>query len=207
MNEHAVRIDCKQFEEALPDLDRPGTEGSLLREAALAHAELCGNCAELLTESESLDFSLRSLAAHDGNCVAPPRVEAALLNRFRQDKGIASRRKVQWQLSVLGAAAAALLAVGLSLHRGSVKAVPVAETAEASGANAFTPLPYADDPDSFDGGAVVRVVLSSSALASMGVPVTEIPDADRISADLVVSADGTPQAIRLVSQSTRDQAR
>jgi len=67
-------------------------------------------------------------------------------------------------------------------------------------ATAFVPLPYADDLTALDNGAVVRVMLSRSALTSLGLPEAEMGGADRVSADLVVSDDGTPQAIRLVSQ-------
>jgi hypothetical protein len=64
----------------------------------------------------------------------------------------------------------------------------------------FTPLPYADDPSMMEGGSVVRVILSRSALASFGVSLTGVENAEQIPADLVVSADGTPEAIRLVAQ-------
>jgi hypothetical protein len=224
MKKESIRIDCPQFEEALPDLDRPGTQGSMLREVALAHAESCDRCARLLTESESLDFSLRSLATHDATRTAAPRVEAALLQEFRRGKGIASRRRLQWQLSVLGAAALLAMALGISLHRGIIRLPGVGDNTavigqpsastetvvndiagsdqlgEADDPTAFTPLPYADDPAALEGGAVVRVVLSPAALASLGFPVTDVSDTSEIPADLVVSDDGTPQAIRLVSQ-------
>jgi hypothetical protein len=72
-------------------------------------------------------------------------------------------------------------------------------------ATAFVPLPYADDPTAVDGGTVVRVILSRPALASLGVPVTDPGATDRIPADLLLSEDGAPQAIRLVSQSRVDQ--
>lgn len=75
------------------------------------------------------------------------------------------------------------------------------EYADNSGdAGAFVPLPYADDPTVAEDGAVVRVVLSPSALASLGVPVTGIGSGESVPADLLVSEDGTPQAVRLVSQ-------
>jgi hypothetical protein len=224
MKKESIRIDCPQFEEALPDLDRPGTQGSMLREVALAHAESCDRCARLLTESESLDFSLRSLATHDATRTASPRVEAALLQEFRKEKAIASHRRLQWQLSVLGAAALLAMTVGISLHRGIIRfpgatgntdaiEQPSASTetaindiagsdqlGDADDPIAFTPLPYADDPAALEGGAVVRVVLSPAALASLGFPVADVSDTSEIPADLVVSDDGTPQAIRLVSQ-------
>jgi hypothetical protein len=64
----------------------------------------------------------------------------------------------------------------------------------------FTPLPYADDPSMIEGGAVVRVVLSRTALASLGVSTDDIENSEQIPADIVVSPDGTPEAIRVVSQ-------
>lgn len=67
-------------------------------------------------------------------------------------------------------------------------------------AQEFTPLPYADDQSMQEGGAVVRVILSRAALASFGMPVTDAGNWEQIPADLVVSSDGTPEAIRLVSQ-------
>jgi hypothetical protein len=69
-------------------------------------------------------------------------------------------------------------------------------------AEEFVPVPYADDPAALEGGAIVRVTLPRSALASFGLPIAESDGTDRVAADLVVSQDGTPQAIRLVSQAT-----
>ena len=64
----------------------------------------------------------------------------------------------------------------------------------------FVSLPYADDPATLEGGAVVRVVLSGSALASLGMPVPDLELTDQIPADILLSEDGAPQAVRLVSQ-------
>lgn len=78
------------------------------------------------------------------------------------------------------------------------------QSADSDSASAFIPLPYADDSMSTDGGAIVRVVLSRPELASLGLPVTDMADTDRIPADIIVSEDGAPQAIRLVSQPALD---
>jgi len=76
---------------------------------------------------------------------------------------------------------------------------------DSGGGTDFVALPYADGSDARDGGAIVRVVLSRPALASLGLPVTDMAASDRIPAEIVVSEDGTPQAIRLVSESSSDQ--
>jgi hypothetical protein len=67
------------------------------------------------------------------------------------------------------------------------------------------PLPYADDPSETQGGAVVRVDLPRASLVSMGVPVAGLNANGHVVADLMLSEDGTPQAIRLISQSNSVQ--
>ena len=78
------------------------------------------------------------------------------------------------------------------------------QAGDSESTTAFVPLPYADDSIAGEGGAIVRVVLSRPALASLGLPVTDMAATDRIPADIIVSEDGAPQAIRLVSQSNLD---
>jgi len=222
-------MDCMQFAEIVHDLDREGTEGARLRESALAHAESCARCAQLLTETEALDFALRKFALDGSAQHAVPELETALIHEFRREKVRASKRRVRWQIVALGTAAAVLFAVGLSLSHwrslgtgnvpgaGTSAPAPIAQQGSKPTVatqpsqpqvvilpvgdqdEAFVPLPYADDPEGNDGGAVVRVELSREALASLGWPVAE-PGSGPFTADMVVSADGTPQAIRLVSQ-------
>ena len=80
------------------------------------------------------------------------------------------------------------------------------ELDETEIAQNFTPLPYADDPSMMEGGSVVRVILSRSALASLGMPLSGVENREQISADLVVSADGTPEAIRFVAQNVDEDS-
>jgi hypothetical protein len=242
-----MRMDCAQFAEVLHELDRPGTPGAALRETALAHAEMCSHCGALVTEAESLDFALGRIAQQTAELQVPPRIEAALLREFQRGRSVASSRRLQWQLAVLGAAAAVLLAIGLSFHPPqtatpdkapsvSASSAPAASTGEARGsqrsttplianvqprvartktpaqktaasdvdateyATAYVPLPYAYDPSGLEGGAVVRVVLPRAALVSYGLPIEGMGVSDQVTADMVVSQDGTPQAIRLVRQ-------
>jgi hypothetical protein len=84
--------------------------------------------------------------------------------------------------------------------QGSASSVQTAATDDAQYATAYMPLPYAYDPSELEGGAVVRVVLPRAALVSYGLPVEGMGVGDNVTADLVVSQDGTPQAIRLVAQ-------
>jgi hypothetical protein len=224
-NEEVTLMDCSQFEEVLHDLDRPGTRGLALREVALVHAESCSRCAQLMTDAESLDFSLQAIALREAHREAPPRIEAHLLKEFRLHNAAASRRRMQGRLAALGIAAAILLALGVSLRHGSVFPGKSTPETSANGAaalvspvevadnrlpdspdeTAFVSLPYAADPATLENGAVVRVVLSRSALASLGLPVADVSATDQVPADIVLSEDGAPQAIRLVAQANLDQ--
>lgn len=234
-DEEATQMDCGEFEAAMDDLDRAGTPGVALREAALSHAEGCSRCAQWMTDAEALDFSLRQIATHDGSLQAPARVEAALLQELRQQREVASKRKGQgqWRLAILATAAAVLLAMGISLRhfpigRGAAEtsargtavqssvaansggegpAVEVAQNVEGDNqdGSAFVPLPYATDPATLEDGTVVRVELTRSALATMGLPVTDGGSLDSIPADIMLSEDGVPQAIRLVPSASGGQ--
>jgi hypothetical protein len=237
MNDEVKPMDCARFEKIVHDLDRPGTEGYALRESALAHAESCSQCAQLMTVTESLDAALRTLAGREDEQQAPARVGAALMEEFRRQRTSSSRRRVQWQIAALSTAAVLLLALGFSMHywprhdsemrpltkiAANTPAAPAvspiaapagsqqlgdtseSQTDDSEYATDFVPLPYADDQTAVDGGMVVRVVLSRPALASLGVPITDPGATDQIPVDLLLSQDGAPQAIRLVSQASLD---
>lgn len=239
-------MDCSQFREVVADVDRPGVLSADLRERALAHAETCSECGQLLTETESLDSELRRLISKYGNAQAPVRVEAQLLGAFRAHKAAAARRGMRRFAAVIGIAAMMLVSVGIwyfqRTYRGNPSAVvdvaqnepmtqPKPETGTAQtpavvlGASAaaaasrpvkraasgpqpasedsaaFIPLPDAEEPISLDDGAVVQVVMPRADLASFGLPLEAMEGSGMVRADLIVSADGTPQAIRVISRS------
>lgn len=247
-------MDCSQFRELLADLDRPGVLPPEVHDRALVHAELCGDCGQLLTESESLDAELRRLIVKDGHSRAALRVEANVLRAFRDRKAAEARESAGWLAAVIGVAAVVLLSLGFWLYRAVPQshgpvfvheihvnpAAPVrpkapavasygpqvaekgagsseqargessksaAKPAANSGAvvasedgSAFIPLQDADYPVTLDDGAVVRVEMPRADLAAFGLPVEAMEGDGTVRADLIVSADGTPQAIRLVSQ-------
>jgi hypothetical protein len=69
---------------------------------------------------------------------------------------------------------------------------------DGAASGSFTPLTEAFDPTSLDMNAVVRVSMSRLALQNLGVYL-DAESNEPVVADLVVSNDGTPQAIRVVS--------
>lgn len=70
---------------------------------------------------------------------------------------------------------------------------------EDDAAGSFVPLTKSFDPASLDGGAVVRVEMSRTALQQFGLAPGQ-GNGQPVLADMVVTGDGTPQAIRLVGK-------
>lgn len=226
-------IDCAQFEDVVHELERSGTAGFTMRREALAHAESCVRCGILLDKVMALGFALDSLAVEESSDQAPIRVEAALLAEFRRQHAEAVRPRHNVRLiAALAMAAALVLALGITApywlpHSAKTTRGPVAtsqpseesptstegiEVADNSALSDseyttnFVSLPYADDPGTLEGGTVVRVTLSRAALASFGVPVAGMNATDEIPADIALSEDGVPQAIRLVADANLDQS-
>jgi hypothetical protein len=227
-----MAMNCAQFAEAVHDLERPGTEGFKQRVSALEHAESCARCGLLLEDVTTLNFALDRLAMGDADVQASPAVEMALVSEFRKHhaEAVASMPSRNWRLAFLAAAAAAILAVSLGIQYWTAPKQGVASVSSNVAAQAVSPanatiapddevasvdssdyatgfvaLPYADDPATLDGGTVVRVTLSRAALASFGLPVADMNSTDQIPADIALSEDGVPQAIRLVASADLNQ--
>jgi hypothetical protein len=242
-------MNCSQSREVLADLDRPAVLSPELREEALAHAEICAECGQLLTETESLDAELRRLAAQAASAQASERLEAQLLGALRERNANRAHWAARRYAAAIGIAAMLLVAFGFWIYRRSGTAVlsptrdiagesgaaqrkviarPEPQTggpavasasrpnnalpsdeqqvAEAENSETFTPLPDAEYPEALDDAAVVRVVMPRAALASFGLPLEAMEGDGTVRADLIVSADGTPQAIRLLSQEDSNAA-
>ena len=72
-------------------------------------------------------------------------------------------------------------------------------TPDAAWTNGFVALPDSATGDSLDGGAILRIEMPASALASLGLPTTGAEGDQLVPADVVVGQDGTLRAIRLAT--------
>jgi hypothetical protein len=220
-------MNCEQFRDLLPDLARDVTAGGRdeLLDAgpvkeALEHADACRACDELLEEAESVTSALRVMATADSERRAPARVEKNLLRVLEVRRSLAMHSSYQRRFMLAGAAGAAavaLLGISLVWRAGTPAVVPMAPSLSSSATpadqsawlsgfgdeekttNSFVPLSQTFDPASVDDDTVVRVVLSRAALDKFGLHM-ESGGSDQVVADLIVTNDGTPQAIRVVGQ-------
>lgn len=127
-------MNCGTFEEIVNDLARNRIMEIEKRERGMAHASACARCAARLSDERALTDGLSALSASVRDREAPPRVEAALLDAFRE-RSMSQRskaastepsipsialvddirgRRLKWRVAA-GVAAAILMAVLVSV--------------------------------------------------------------------------------------------
>lgn len=139
------------------------------------------------------------LAAHN----APPGVEKELMDAFRRKH--AKPRWYQrlspgsWGLAGVGSACAAALVLMVALKGtgpGGAESLPLVYR---DGGTAFIALDSLERIESEQSPQLVEANLPSSALAAAGVPVSPEDAGKSVRAEMLVSANGEPLAVRLTA--------
>jgi hypothetical protein len=206
-------MNCDQFRKRLRE------SGALEAAAAVvAHMDSCAGCAAIFKQQRGLEAGLKQMAAGLAGWSAPPRVEAALVERFRsqtrlQPLAMPPVRMPFWMrfrlpgLAVAGALAAVLAAVLISRAPHSSPIVAGTAASQASEVdddsaldNGFVLLPYANSGEIANAAEadVVRVEMPRSALVTLGVPVSDDGNSATVEAELLLGEGGVPQAVRVL---------
>src|SRR5260221_13795580 len=212
-------MNCEEF--AIVGLDRDVDAGGVDAATAREHLRSCGHCAALYETSLALRADLRELGQLTAEANAPSRVEMRLRQEFRTrhttEKGRGRAVVASW---LVAAATLVLVATSLVLWQkhGQVKAAKtqpsVAVTAHAvangpelggtliaeNDGHEFALIPGAI-PGLLDDTTVVRVQMERSSLGALGLSVNEEHANDVVQVDLLLGADGQPQAYRLPQSS------
>ena len=187
--------------------------------AAREHLRACPGCSALYESSQRLREELRELGLAASEAQAPSRVEMRLRQEFRTrhttEKNRARAIVVGWLL-----AAATLVLVagtfaywrhpngGASVARNTQSARPEFAFPVAAGPELGGTLVAENDGDEFalipgalpglqDETTVVRVQMQRGSLSALGLTVNEEHANDVVEVDLLLGADGQPQAYRL----------
>lgn len=220
-------MNCEQVEALVFDLEREGGADPAERTAALAHLAKCPRCAALQESWQAARAELTALAEETLAARAPERVEMRLRHEFRTQHGGWKRRRTAvvaaWALATAAVLAGAISvrtwqharwahgnadktsalgdasAAGNAADQGS--GTTSAETGNSNGDDTaeFTPLPGTTLDDSEE-AAILRVRMQRGSLGALGFPVNEQRAADWIQVDMLVGADGLPQAVRLAQE-------
>jgi hypothetical protein len=169
-------------------------------------------------DQRRLEACLKEMAAAQSGWSAPPRVEAALVERFRSQTRLQAAAAVParlpfWMrfrlpgLAVAGGLAAvlALLLISHAPHSwhwvAGTAAPQISEVDDDSALdNGFVLLPYANSGEIANTAEadVVRVEMPRAALVTLGVPVGDDGNSATVEADLLLGEGGVPQAVRVL---------
>jgi hypothetical protein len=220
-------MNCQQFKAIFVDVVR-NLENAANEQAVRDHAEKCAECGELFSREKWLTHALYDLAEEDKKIYVSETMNDKLGIAFRELHALERESpsfqwsRTSWQMA---AAIAILVLGGLLLFQTrfsgtkweqdktpAAKVLPVLrheasgqklgniqlETANTEIATEFFSLA----PSNQASGSLqrVRVILPRNALLQFGLPMNEERSAEPITADLLVSEEGTPRAIRFVQQ-------
>jgi hypothetical protein len=212
-------MNCEEF--AIAGLDRHLDAGGMDSAAAREHLRSCPACAALYESSLALRADLRELGQLTSEATTPSRVEMRLRQEFRtRHTTEKSRGRVVVASWLLAAAALILVATSLVIWQrgGSTKIArnspssPIASPSVATGpelggtliaendGSEFALIPGAI-PGMFDDTTVVRVQMERGSFGALGLSVNEEHANDIVQVDLLLGADGQPQAYRLPQSS------
>ena len=210
-------MNCRSFNEIVTDLagnsENPGTR------EALEHASFCEACGEIFQQHLRLNSLLSEYKEADPGHVSGVTEEKVLV-RFRSR----NRRSIRyWDV-------AAVLALGVIssviyygyARPGVVRSHTPPVVTKPSSTEAWRiveskPLPFAEkkrrleitsdfiplyDHVALNPAQIVRVQLNQDALRQLGLWIPDSPVSGRVLADVVLSEEGTPQAIRLVRKTS-----
>jgi len=212
-------MNCEEF--ANLDLNLEGAPERPETSAAREHLRNCPACAALYESSQRLRAELRELGMATSEVSTPSRVEMRLRQEFRTRHTTAKNRGRAIVAGWLLAAATIVLVAGSffvgrhSKNANVAKAHPAANSGvtqiAAAGPELGGTLVAENDGDEFalipgalpglqDETTVVRVQMQRGALSALGLTVNEEHANDVVEVDLLVGADGQPQAYRLPQQ-------
>jgi len=187
-------------------------------EAASEHLRTCPECAALYERLLELRGELRELGKASAQAGAPSRVEMRLRQEFRTRHNTDKNRNRAVVAGWMLAAATMVLAAGsvvvwqqrhgTKIAHVSPAPIPVSASAVANGPELGGTLIAASDDEQFalipgalpglqDETSVVRVQMQRGALGALGLSVNDEHANDVVQVDLLLDADGQPQAYRL----------
>ena len=148
---------------------------------------------------DPLQRTFRDLAAEQASEKPSDHVQAALLEALR---GRGRRRRFQMAVGAMATAAALAAAVWLGSRPDSTpqpSRVAEVEPPPAPIVTDFVPLDYGlTHPGVVTAGRLTRITLPPTAPRDLGFPIPPNTVPDGVQADLLLSEDGTPQAVRFV---------
>ena len=143
-------MNCQSFENVVVDLARLTPLEASIRDAALAHCEVCDNCARRLTEEKLLTGGLMVFATEMKSEVVADHVQQNLLSVLRQQSVAPQPKQANHSWRYLAVAAAILVAVALGIAGYKMRQAPPVDSQAHSLPATETPVPFGSTPPTND---------------------------------------------------------
>jgi hypothetical protein len=157
-----------------------------------------------LEHDEVLHAPLHTLRRELDRHNAPPGVEkelmAAFAARFPKQRWYQKLSMAQWGMAGMGSAATAVLALMVTLHGPAPMAPDQQQLVYRDDGAAFIALQPVEQIEQEKAPHVVQTELPGDALAAAGVAVSPEQAGQTVLAEMLVSADGEPLALRILAQ-------
>jgi hypothetical protein len=201
-------MNCRHFRTTLVELARNQTVAETFKRQAEDHAKHCASCADALRDEKALT-SLLQTTAMSQTLPSPAVVPETLIKTFRRhDRG--SIRPANSPVLILARAAVVLIALTACLLM--YRRLPFIQQANSqlSGQSATGTaqkpyiatefIPITEGEAAWDTMQIIRVRLPRSALLEVGLPMNETHSEGSILADVLISDEGLPYAIRFIKE-------
>ncbi len=165
----------------------------------------CPLCTELLERRAALAPNFRDLSGRIRTIPPPADLNAALaeFDAVRQVRRARTSRR--WIATVGGALAASLLAGSLLVRQQPQPRSAIVTPQPSAEAVSFLPIPYTQPIQPYERVMVVQTFVPVRALIAAGFEVRVSDPGASVQADVMVSQDGRPRAIRPVSFNMSDR--
>lgn len=203
-------MNCRHFKKIVIDLARGGSSTNENSEAARQHAASCAECAKEFKQQQILTLLLRSAAGAESQENEDRILPDALRDAFASRHHGNSRKPPHLNERRLWTAAAVLLIATIAgtlsyrvnqfMITSSASQVSLESRIEDPASQVTTEfIPLMEGETSLESLQLVRVRLPRSALLQLGLPMHENREDEPILADVLISEDGLPYAIRFIN--------
>jgi hypothetical protein len=200
-------MNCRRFNKIVMDLVRHGFSSTQESQLAKEHAASCSKCANKLKQQQALQLLLKTAAGSPDKQVGilPDELREAFNTHHQDNKPAFSMESKLWAIAavllILGMAGALsfrLNQLGIQSSSSFAKSTTANERNTTSQiATEFFPLMQGEP--SLETMQLIRVRLPRSTLLHVGLPMNESREEEPILADVLVSEEGLPYAIRFIN--------
>lgn len=203
-------MNCRHFKKIVIDLARDFPSTIKNSDDARQHAASCPECAKQLKQQQILTVLLRSAAGNGSHenedRILPDSLRDAFGLHHRSNSRRPELANNRWLWTAAAIVLIGVFAGALSYHvnqlaikSSAAHVLPESKIEDPASQVVTEFIPLMEGETSLESLHLVRVRLPRSALLQLGLPMNESREEEPILADVLISEDGLPYAIRFIN--------